>query len=71
MNAPAPQPRLATVVDMTGSRTRVVCQCNHTLFDGIVIKSRVVRLLPRGGAEALCRCKRWVAVPVTYSELTP
>lgn len=45
----------------------VACACcGHVVFDGIVIKSRVVRLLPRGGAEAKCRCKRWVAVPATY-----
>ncbi len=68
MTTSALQPRLATVVDLTGTRKRVVCTCNHAVFDGIVIKSRVVRLLPRGGAEALCRCKNWVAVPVTYAE---
>jgi len=68
MSAALPvQPRVATVVDLTGVRQRVVCTCNHTLFDGVVIKSRVGRLLPRGGAEALCRCKQWVTVPVTYS----
>ncbi|WP_293001940.1 hypothetical protein [Nevskia sp.] len=68
MSLPLPvQPRMATVVDLTGERQRVVCVCNHTIFDGVVIKSRVVRLLPRGGAEALCRCKAWVAVPVTYA----
>ena len=68
MNGPNPQHRIATVVDLTGARRRVMCVCNHVIFDGIVIKSRVVRLLPRGGAEALCRCKAWVTVPVTYSE---
>lgn len=68
MTYPLAPARSATVVDLTGERRRVVCTCNHTVFDGIVIKSRVVRLLPRGGAEALCRCKNWVPVPVTYAE---
>lgn len=47
-------------------RPIVRCECGHKIFDGIVIKSRVVRVLPKG-AEALCRCKRWVKVPLTYS----
>lgn len=48
-------------------RPEVKCPtCRTVLFDGIVIKSRVVRLLPKG-AEAKCRCKRWVPVPVTYA----
>lgn len=41
--------------------------CQAVIFDGLVIKSRVVRVLPRG-AEAKCRCKTWVPVPVTYWE---
>ena len=58
----------AAKVDTTfGPRPMVKCQCGHTLFDGIVVKARVVRLLPRGGGEALCRCKRWVVVPVSYA----
>lgn len=52
--------------ELPPSRPRVRCICGHDVFDGIVIKSRVVRLLPRGGAEALCRCKRWQPVPATY-----
>lgn len=38
------------------------------LFDGLVIRSRVIRLLPRG-AEAKCKCKRWLAVPVAYAAM--
>ncbi|TKA91825.1 hypothetical protein FAZ79_00530 [Guyparkeria sp. SB14A] len=49
-------------------RPEVRCpQCNQVLFDGIVVKSRVLRVLPRG-AEAKCRCKTWVRVPLTYSD---
>lgn len=51
-----------------GPRLAVQCACGHRLFDGIVVRSRVVRLLPRGGAEALCRCKRWQTVPLTYDD---
>ncbi len=47
-------------------RPVVRCDCGQVLFDGVVIKSRVVRVLPVG-AEAKCRCKRWVKVPVSYS----
>ena len=46
-------------------RPPVKCSCQYKIFDGLVIKSRVVRLLPTG-AEALCRCKKWVKVPCTY-----
>lgn len=47
-------------------RMSVQCVCGHRLFDGTVVRARVVRLLPRGGGEALCRCKRWQTVPVSY-----
>lgn len=48
-------------------RAEVRCgACKAVLFDGLVIKSRVVRVL-NSGAEAKCRCKAWVPVPVTYS----
>lgn len=46
--------------------------CRKILFDGQVIKARAVRLadpagvpLPQG--EALCRCKRWVPMPVRWT----
>ena len=48
-------------------RTIVRCECGHALFDGLVIKSRVIRVLPNGHGEALCRCKRWKMVPMVYS----
>jgi hypothetical protein len=47
-------------------RREVRCTCGHRVFDGVVVKSRVVRVLPIG-AEALCRCKAWVRVPLTYT----
>lgn len=47
-------------------RPEVRCQCGFVLFDGDVVRARVIRLQPRG-AEAKCRCKRWVAVPLTYA----
>ncbi len=47
-------------------RPAVRCpHCGHVLFDGLVIKSRVIRLT-RTGAEAKCRCKAWVPVPLRY-----
>ncbi len=49
-------------------RPEVRCgNCNRKVFDGVVIKARLVRVLPRG-AEAKCpQCKGWVGVPVTYA----
>lgn len=60
---------MSEVVQKMGPRPAVRCQCGHTLFDGVVVKSRVVRLFPLGGAEALCRCKRWITVPLTYQPI--
>ena len=52
--------------NMAPIRPEVRChQCGQVIFDGLVIKSRVVRLLPIG-AEAKCRCKAWVKMPVVY-----
>ncbi len=50
------------------ARPPVRCECGREIFDGLVVRSRVVRVLPRGGAQAKCRCKRWVPVPLTYSD---
>lgn len=51
-------------------RPAVRCACRQVIFDGLVIKSRVVRLLP-DGAQAKCRqCRAWVRVPCTYKPLT-
>lgn len=52
----------------SATRHAVQCACGHRVFDGLVIKSRVVRLLPAGGAEAKCRCRAWVRVPLTYQD---
>jgi hypothetical protein len=47
-------------------RPAVRCpNCNNMLFDGEVIKSRIIRVL-LNGSEAKCRCKKWVAVPLVY-----
>lgn len=35
--------------------------CRHTIFTGMVIRSRCVDVL---NGQALCKCKRWVRVPV-------
>lgn len=51
-------------------RSIIKCpSCTSVLFDGIAIKSRVVRLTQNGG-EAKCRCKRWVPVPIAYSPIS-
>jgi len=40
-------------------------KCHKIIFDGDVIKSRIVKVLPTG-AEAKCSCKSWVSVPLVY-----
>lgn len=52
-------------------RPEVRCECGRVIFDGVAVRARVVRALPRGGAQAKCRCKRWVSVPLTYQESGP
>ena len=42
----------------------VKCACGHVIYDGQVIRSRCVKLHEQ---SALCRCKRWVKVPVKYA----
>lgn len=55
---------LAYIQPERASRPDVSCpHCRFTLFDGLVVKTRIVRVLPYG-AEAKCRCNRWVKVPV-------
>ena len=41
----------------------VQCECGHKLFDGDsgVIRSRCVKVYEK---KALCRCKKWVEVPL-------
>lgn len=56
--------QLAIVRSVPASIAPVSCACGRVIFDGAVITTRVLRLFPR--AEAKCRCKRWVPVPVAY-----
>lgn len=49
------------VVMTPRSPSPVRCSCGFLIFDGEVLRSRV--LLPDQGL-AKCRCKRWVPVPV-------
>ncbi|MBE0439593.1 MAG: hypothetical protein IBX57_07540 [Gammaproteobacteria bacterium] len=47
-------------------RPTVRChQCRSIIFDGEVVKSRIVKVLAQG-AVAKCNCKQWVAIPLTY-----
>lgn len=50
----------------TPIRPPVRCQCGYKIFDGLVVRSRVLRVLA-SGAEAKCKCRKWVRVPLTYS----
>lgn len=50
------------------ARAEVRCRtCNFKVFDGLMLRTTIIRVLPRG-AEGKCkRCKAWTPVPVTYS----
>ena len=38
--------------------------CMRKIFDGEVIRARAVNVVDK---TALCRCKEWVAVPITLT----
>lgn len=61
-----PAPVKTPLSGVMGPRKQIRCVCGHFLFDGIVVRSRVIRVQPRGEVEALCRCKRWQTVPLTF-----
>lgn len=52
----------APVADKHGNV--VTCDCGYRIFDGEVVRARVVK--PAEGL-AKCRCKRWVRVPVALA----
>lgn len=39
-------------------------QCGFKIFDGRVIKARIVTIIPEPWAK--CRCKHWVQMPIKY-----
>lgn len=46
--------------------SEVICICGHRICDSDgIIRSRCVKLVE---GEALCRCKRWVKVPIVSKE---
>ncbi|MFZ5658754.1 MAG: hypothetical protein ACOY5C_02730 [Pseudomonadota bacterium] len=57
--------QLRSIEPLPAARQEVVCECGFRLFDGEVIRARVVKLGDHG-AYAKCRCKRWVGVPVSF-----
>lgn len=51
--------------ELVGPYPTVVCDCGHCIFTHQgVIRSRCVKVAE---GVALCRCKRWVEVPVGMS----
>lgn len=42
----------------------IKCECGFRIWDGEVVRSRVLRLTDTDQFEAKCRCKRWIAIPV-------
>lgn len=57
---------------MNSQRTEpVTCECGFRIWDGEVVRSRVLRILPDQHFEAKCpRCKRWNKLPVKFSDKT-
>ncbi|MGE0487298.1 MAG: hypothetical protein AB7Q81_24300 [Gammaproteobacteria bacterium] len=54
----------ATALATAPIATRKDCLCGFTMYDGEVIRSRVVRVRTDARLEGKCRCKRWVALPL-------
>lgn len=47
-----------------GVHFSVYCgDCSRKIFDGQVIRARAVNVVD---GTALCRCKKWVDVPITW-----
>lgn len=46
------------------SHVNIRCLCGFNVFDGEVVRCRVLRVFPTGVCQAKCRCKRWVKVPL-------
>lgn len=42
----------------------IQCECGFRIWDGEVVRSRVLRVRDDGWFEAKCRCKRWIFIPV-------
>ncbi|MCW8830558.1 MAG: hypothetical protein OQK32_03450 [Gammaproteobacteria bacterium] len=42
----------------------VTCTCGHPIYDGEMLKSRCVDI---HAGTALCRCKKWVEVPIRFN----
>lgn len=45
----------------------ITCECGFKIWDGEVVRSRVLRIRPDGYFDAKCKCKRWIKLPVTFS----
>jgi len=46
----------------------IVCECGFRIWDGEVVRSRVLRIREDEHFEAKCRCKRWIELPVKISQ---
>jgi len=58
----------ATQHNVQSLRPEVKCpNCRKTIFDGDVIKSRIVRVLANGTEAKCANCKTWVSLPLIYS----
>lgn len=56
----------AAIQTKTELRAPVRCHhCGKVIFDGDVVKSRVLKVLTQG-AQAKCQCKTWVSLPLIY-----
>jgi len=52
----------------SAAREPIECPCGWKIYDGEMVRSRCVNL--RNGM-ALCRCKRWITVPISGRRAAP
>ncbi len=58
----------ATAEKIEEQPRQVACErCGFKIFDGLVFRSRVIRIRPDARCEAKCRCKHWQPVPLRHT----
>lgn len=58
-------------MNKTKATEPIQCECGFKIWDGEVVRSRVLRIRADGWFEAKCRCKRWIPLPVRFQETAP
>lgn len=65
MNDTALTPHIRTLP--AGQRPQLICPtCRKVIFDGLILRGRVLRVRTDDAVEVKCQCKHWVDVPLRY-----